>query len=97
MNQGEGSLPPRNVIERKLEDLLADRMTRETVAAWASPFALGEVAEKSDLTDIPAWDALTSLAMCDGRHSDGSYMYDKASFRAWLEQLRASPFKPSNK
>lgn len=95
MERSEEKLPPRSVVERKLEDLLADRVTPEAAAEWARPYALGDVAENADLTDIPSWDALSSLAMCDGKHSNGSYMYDKVSFRAWLEQLRASPAKPS--
>lgn len=95
MDRSEEQLPPRSIVERKLEELLAGRITRETVAEWARPYALGDVAEHADLTDIPSWDALSSLAMCDGKHSDGNYMYDKVSFRAWLEQLRAAPSRPS--
>lgn len=95
MDRSEERLPPRRIVERKLEDLLAERITQEAAAEWARPYALGDVAEHAELTDIPSWDALSSLAMCDGKHSDGSYMYDKASFRAWLEQLRATPSRPS--
>lgn len=94
MGRSEERLPPRSIVERKLRDLLADRITREIAAEWARPFALGDVAEHADLTDIPSWDALSSLAICDLKHSNGGYMYDKASFRAWLEQLLASPVKP---
>ena len=98
LGRSEEKLPPRSVVERKLEDLLAEKVTREIVSAWARPYALGDVAEHEDVTDIPSWEALTSLAMCDVKDpNDGGYLYNKASFRAWLEQLRAAPSKPSKK
>lgn len=88
-------LPARSVIELKLEDLLAGRISREEVAGWARPYALGEKAEREDPKDIPAWEALTSLAMSDTKDpDDGGYLYNNTSFRSWLEQLRASPTKP---
>lgn len=85
--------PARLDVERKLLELLEGKMRREEVTAWAS--RLLERAENVRVTDSGAWSALSSLAMCDGKHSDGSYMYGKASFRAWLEQLRAAPSRPS--
>jgi hypothetical protein len=84
----KGSFPERRVVEERLQGLLDERLTREEVAAWAWPFV---EQPHPPVTDFPAWDALESLAMCDGRHDNGNYMYDKVSFRAWLEQLRASP------
>ena len=90
--RAEDSLPSRAAVVQKLEDLLADRISRETAAAWARPFALGEVGEPADVDDMPAWDALSSIAMCatkDPKH--GEYLYNKVSFRSWLEELRVSP------
>lgn len=96
MDRSEEELPPRSIVERKLEDLLAGRITPEAAAEWARPYALGDVAERADLTDIPSWEALTSLAMSDVKDpDDGGYLYNKVSFRAWLEQLRAAPSRPS--
>lgn len=77
-----------------LEDLLDDRKSPEEVAAWAWPFV---EQDHEPVTDFPAWDALTSLSMCDGKHADGSRMYDKVSFRAWVEQLRATPAKAADR
>lgn len=92
-DRSESEFPQRNLVEKRLEDLLHDRITREEAAAWAWPLVSED---HPRLTDIPAWDAVTSLSMCDGRHSSGDYMYDKVSFRAWLEQLRASAPKTQN-
>lgn len=98
MDRSEEPLPPRSMVERKLEDLLADRITPEEAAKWARPYALGEIAERTDPTDIPSWESLSSLAMCDVKDpDDGGYLYNKVSFRSWLEQLRAAPFKPTGK
>lgn len=80
-------------MEKKLVALLNDRISRKSAASWAWPLVSEEHPE---VTDFPAWDAPKSIAACDGTHSDGRYMYDKVSFRAWLEQLRASP-SPSPK
>ena len=88
------SFPPRNLVEEKLIALLNDSISLKTAAAWAWPLVSEE---HPRVTDFPAWDALKSIAACDGAHSDGSYMYDKVSFRAWLEQLRAAPAKVPGK
>lgn len=98
MDRSERSLPSRAIVDRKLEDLLADRITREQAAAWAQPYALGKVSEQAELTDMPAWEALSSIAMCDTKDpKHGEYLYNKISFRAWLEELRAAPAKPTDK
>jgi len=80
--------PARRLVERKLVELLEEKISRPDAAAWAWPLV-----ENDDrrVTDFAAWEALQSISMCDGKHPDGRYMYDKASFRSWLEQLRASP------
>lgn len=94
LDRDKETLPSRVIVERKLEDLLAGRISPEVVAQWARPYALGDYAEYADITDTPSWEALTALAMCDGKHSNGEYMYDKSSYLLWLERLRASPAKP---
>lgn len=86
--------PARVDVEQKLLGLLEGKVKREYVTAWAG--RLLERAEDVHVTDSGAWSALSSLAMCDGKQPDGSYMYTKASFRSWLEQLRAAP-SPSKK
>lgn len=80
--------PTRADVERKLLELLEGEVSREGVTAWAS--RLLERAEDVRVTDSGAWSALSSLAVCDGKQPDGSYMYTKASFRSWLEQLRCT-------
>lgn len=86
--------PARSAVERKLTDLLEGRISRSEAAAWAWPLVADN---QPRVTDFAAWDALTSISMCDGKHPDGTCMYDKVSFRAWLEQLRAAPVKASGK
>jgi hypothetical protein len=86
--------PSRSLVEEKLAALLNDRISPKAAAAWAWPLVSEE---HPRATDFPAWDALKSLAACDGVHPDGTYMYDKISFRAWLEQLRATASKAADK
>jgi len=69
-------LPSRAAVEKILEDLLIDQISRENAAAWARPYALGEIADREEVRDLAAWDALSSLALCDLKQPDtGVYMY----------------------
>lgn len=85
-------------VEKILDDLLIDRISRENTAAWARPYAMGEIADQEEVRDLAAWDALSSLALCDLKQPDaGVYKYDKVGVRAWLEQLHAVPRDAAHK
>lgn len=89
------AFPARVEVERKILELLEGRVSREDVTAWSN--RLLERTEGIGVTYSAAWSALSALVLCDGKQPDGSYMYNKASFRAWLEQLQAAPLKASRK
>lgn len=89
MPEKDEGFPPRGAVERKLQDLLSGRIAREGASAWAAELALEG---HPRVTDMAAWDALSALAMSDGKDADDDgYLYNNGSFLAWLEALRASP------
>lgn len=81
--------PPRGGVERKLQDLLTGRITREDASAWALELSADG---HPRVTDKAAWETLAALAMSDGKDpDDDGYLYNNESFAKWLEELRASP------
>ena len=79
--------PSREEVERKLLDLIEDRITREEASAWASPWV---TADDPGIEDDAVWQAIGSLWMADGPTSDHPYPYlfGREDFEAWLQEFR---------
>lgn len=79
--------PRRIAVERRLEALIAGRITPEEADEWAMPFVAKDD-EYPDVTDKPAWEALSFLSGCDMKDSNGDYLSGPASWKACLDALR---------
>ncbi|MBO0685969.1 MAG: PH domain-containing protein [Candidatus Dormibacteraeota bacterium] len=81
----EAPLPRREDVEEALRDLLAGRVNREAVAAWARNFQGVE----EGMFDSPATsEALNNLAEADERAPDHTYIHDPIDFQIWLGRLQ---------
>jgi len=85
--------PSRDEVERKLFDLIAERITREEASAWASPWAS---AYESGIEDEAIRDALEGLYMADGPSIDRPYLYERVDFEKWLADFRAKTGRRPN-
>ncbi|MDY7095747.1 MAG: hypothetical protein SX243_22460 [Acidobacteriota bacterium] len=89
MNSSKAPPPPsRAEIENRLVELLAGKQSREEVADWASKWIR---AEEPGVDDPAVWKALNELAGADLKTIDRPYLHEEVDFRAWLEELQASP------
>jgi hypothetical protein len=93
MNRGSPPPPPsRDEVERKLLDLIEDRITREQASAWASPWV---TAEDPGIDDKAVWDAVGALWGADGPTSDRPYLFGREDFEAWLTEFREKTSRES--
>jgi protein-disulfide isomerase len=77
--------PSREEVERKLQDLIAERITREDASAWAS---LWVTADNHGIEDDAVWDAVSALWGADGPANDRPYLFGPDDFGAWLAEFR---------
>ena len=77
--------PSREEVERKLMDLVAERITREEASAWASPWVM---ADDHGIENGPVWNAVEGLYMADSPSIDRPYLYEPVDFEAWLAEFR---------
>ena len=77
----------RQEAEQKLQQLVDGRANRDAVSNWAEDIYYSldnkkHIEESSSLSDL-----FDSLAMASMRHDkDGSFMYDEATLRYWLNE-----------
>lgn len=72
-------------VRAALRNLIEGRRTAEEVADWA----VGTMAalEGADVSDMAAWDTLTTLSGADLLTAPGRYLHGAEDYRAWLEEL----------
>ena len=72
-------------VRAALMDLIGGRRTAEDVADWA----VGKMAvlEGAAVSDMAAWDTLTTLSGADLLTAPGRYLHGPEDYRAWLEEL----------
>ena len=81
------NVPTREEIAQKLQQLIADELTREAASNWASPW-ITQFHELKGL-DRKVKDGLEVLAMADTPTTDRPYLYGPQDFVAWLRELLA--------
>lgn len=78
------TIPTREHIIDRLRDLVAGRRTREDVSAWATNFLCND---HPRISDMIAWDVLTSVGGADLRFDTDQYLYGNVDFNDWIEEL----------
>jgi hypothetical protein len=71
----------------KIEGLIRDEITRETVTSWAETWV---AADNPCVSDPAVWEALVSLSGADLETEPGEYLHSEVDFRQWLDDLEAS-------
>jgi hypothetical protein len=77
------TVPSRTDVITRLRALIAETMSRQEVASWASAWLRGD----PQVDDQGVWNALNSLAMADLISTDRPYLYGREDFEAWLSDL----------
>lgn len=85
------AIPTREVLRKRLTDLLTGRLTREEVANWAGEWVRQQAPA---VEDFVAWEALRELAGADLRSSPMDYLHDESDFHAWLDRLEGAGDEP---
>jgi hypothetical protein len=86
-NSKQRALPDRATVLSYLEDLIAEKRSREEVADWASQFIRGDY-DHIRVRDWPAWEMLSVLAGADIKDSPTEYLYIKEDFGGWAKRLK---------
>ena len=76
-------VPSRADVIARLRALIAETMSREEVASWASAWVRAD----AHFDDQGVWNALNSLAMADLISISRPYLYEREDFEAWLSDL----------
>ena len=75
--------PSRNELIDQLRRLTAGKLSRRSAVAWASPW----LSRLHEIRDKKVKVGVENLGMTDLPSTDREYLYDKADFEAWLNDL----------
>jgi hypothetical protein len=78
------SLPSREEVLLKLDNLCSGEETREQVSTWAVSITNDD---KVCLTDESVWEVLEWLGGADLLTPDREYLYGVSDFKAWRAEL----------
>ena len=73
-------------VRAMLEDLIAEKVSREKAAEWARLLVEADDFD-GDIKDPGAWDAMLALVMADLQEGPDAYLYGPADFRVWLNEM----------
>ncbi len=80
----ENSIPSREVLRCKLEEVSSGAVARSDVASWAMAIILDDNVR---VTDWVAWKVLKQLGAADLPAPDREYLYQAEDFDAWRAEL----------
>jgi hypothetical protein len=86
--------PSRAEVERQFIELLAGRVSRDTVNRWAAHWV---AADDPAVEDPSIWWALGILYGIDLQHGPSEpYLHDDEQIASWVEELRARSGTPND-
>ena len=77
-------MPSKNEIISKIDALINQTETRESVSAWAFKYIDDDYL---DVNDEDVWNALVGLCASDQLGDENSYLYNELDFEDWKNRL----------